>query len=278
MIELEIDNKGYMLYFNYTKLDYKYSHDKIDDIFSVDDDSCPELKENSRYAKTSMQCKAAKVLKPELPSCLFEVDINFPVDNIYAYYWGGGYKLKIGLNESKINVMNVVVGTVYDILVRCDISEDGKCVSIIHYFDLSESGYQAYGGCMVEYEEFDDLDMASEIVRLLPLSGFEYRCEPVEVKCPGNYTGKCKKYCACDDDSYEDECIIFDKENRVVGLCEDDEVLVLEYVEDDITVDDFKGVMCNKTIIEPPAEICLSSTSLPSLLLVSIAFVLALFF
>jgi len=280
METFDIDNNGNVLTvtINYTTVNNDYVHEKEDDAFSFSnvDGDCGDAKTNAAMTKTSVQCSAPVLLTPVFPNCSFQVILN------------GGFVFSVMTKDGKFGYLKEEHDE-DSFLLRCDhMNELGACLWISRQYDTCEDN---------RYRLLPDV---------LGISEFEYNGEPEDTDCPkGCNSTSCKVYC---NNDRERKCVVVDDKGLFVRVDYD----IYVYQDGAPTLDDFEGTMCDGSVIEAPVEdVCFepsssssssssssipsssssskiphsspalspssASFSLPSLCLVAVAVVLALF-
>jgi len=242
---LEASTAQYTLTFTFTSIDHSYVRETDDDMFILDVDQCPDdSHEKPKYAKTSIQCSAKKVVYPVVPGCLFTYKLK--MGGYYAFY-DVSFDVRVMLKDDKPYFL-YLNSTVMTMTVRCDMRSKGQCRVAGIMYDYGENGSDS-----CEDDEYMDLE---DIDDFYPFSAFEYTGEPEDVLCPDNVS-KCKKYCDYSDDGGEDICGVLDKDGYLVQS----PMYIVTYSESVPTVDDFKFVKCDGEIIPLSEELCVDNSS-----------------
>jgi len=269
----------------YDSVDHDWDNED-DSTFTLSGDSCPDdAKTPNKRAKTSIQCTEPKVVKPVIPGCSFNFFLRFKDADYFFYYWGlYGFDMSVMMKDGAPYLIAQKYSNC-STFVRCDIKdENGECLLIYRVKDFGS--YTSEYCSDDDYVRLDDLEGD-----LFPFKDFEYNGEPEDVSCPDKSTG-CKQY--CNDLNGWLKCIVVNKDGYIVEV--DDEFIV-EYKDSVPSLKDFEATFCNDTEIQNPESPCgptssststlsgsnessalvsSSSFTLPSIVLVAVAFVLTL--
>ena len=246
LLKEELSTPHGLVVINYTSFDKTFVHEE-DAAFSIDHAECPPAKSAATLADTSIQCSSSHWLYPSLPGCAFEIRMNGTLRGIP----GMVVEMKVLTENGTSGLVRAQIGPMYHVL-RCDMrDEEGRCFIVTHIENMNLQDDSSSYGSESQCDRVTDKEEYSFFSDEMPLAPFKYNGGYKNVTCP-DYTNGCKKYC-----NREMTCKVVDKNNRVVSH----QQLDIKYKDAIPSIEDFKYVYCNGTVMEPPESPCADYSS-----------------
>jgi len=197
----------------------------------VDDDTCEPIKEDLPLSLSTIQCSPVEIHMPTT-ECAFEALVPGEGPD------GKPTTFSVKVMNAEHGYASVTfqspVGPITYMAVRCDHSNKlGQCLTV-------SGGWYGY-----------DMDL----MKMFGFSGVEFRGEPIDTNCSDK--SDCKMYCNMDD--IDNECFVFDSENRIATIYGE---LPMTYLETKPTLADFSLKLSDGTEVPAPTkDLCRQDSS-----------------